>query len=125
MWDCQTGRFLWTSLFPPECLTGTGVADGQAPPNSSANGRAPTLLNQRQKLSPDLGEQRRRDEPITEHTWAARQWREAAIRPFIDIMLGYYDPAWRVIQTDGLTDARRNLDANGIARGWSQGGGYV
>src|SRR5580658_4048871 len=88
-------------------------------PDSPANGSTLTLLHQRQKPSPDLCEQRRRNESITDYTRAARQWRKAAVWPFIDVMLGNNDPAWRIIQTDGLTNARRNLDTNGIARRWT------
>src|SRR5262249_5585020 len=96
---------------------GSGIEPTTKHRCSSPHTSCPSLLIQSQEPRFHLSEEPRRDEAVAEDTWPTRQRRQAAVRPFIDIVLRDDYPARRIIQAERLTSPRRNLHANCILIG--------
>jgi hypothetical protein len=93
----------------PRLLLSNFIAD------STSDAATAAFLVQFNELGLDLSEKAGRDEAVAEYPGSAGERNEAAIRPFIDVVVGNDHPTRRIIQSERLANSRRNLDANRFA----------
>lgn len=82
---------------------------------SAANGGTSLLLGQFEEAGLNGGEQPRRNEAVTESVYRSWDWRHPGVRPFVDVVFRYDDPARSCIEAERLFDRRRTLDADRLS----------
>ena len=90
-------------------------------PQSTAHGAALLRASQFKETGLDRRDQSRWDEIVAEGVRQTGQRRQSGIGPFIDIVFRHDHPARRVVEAQGLSDARRDFGAQRIARGRCMG----
>src|SRR5882724_12416142 len=88
---------------------------------SAAHRAALVLSSEFEEPGFDLREQAGWNEAIAEHAGLPRYRGKTSVRPFVDVVLGYDDPAPRIVETNCLFDLRRNLNSDRIAVGRRMG----